>query len=178
MTFNSSKYAVGIFPSREITEQAIEDLKASGFPMHQISVLLKDSENAEPINRENLRENPLNRSERLRANAVQGAAAGGLLTRAGGIAALLLPGTGLILAAESVMAVLLGTTAVAASGGLVGVLRGLFVPEQQAKYYDDRVTHGEYLVGIEGTEAETARAEEILSRWGIQDWNIFARPER
>ncbi|WP_088889925.1 hypothetical protein [Leptolyngbya ohadii] len=74
MTSDQSKYAIGIFPSREITEQAIEELKASGFPMNRVSVLLKDSENAEQTSHEGAKEKTPTRSERIKSNAVQSAA--------------------------------------------------------------------------------------------------------
>ena len=85
---------------------------------------------------------------------------------------------GLALAAESVLTVLLSTTAVAAAGGLVGAFRGWFMTDSQAAYYSDRVTQGKYLVAIEGTDAEIDQAEQILRKWGIEDWQIFSRPTR
>ena len=66
--------------------------------------------------------------------------------------------------------------AVAAAGGLIGALEGWYVPEKQAKFYNDRVSQGDYLVTLEGTESEILTAEKILSRWGIQEWQIFAPP--
>lgn len=109
-------------------------------------------------------------------NTKAGAATGGLLALAGGIAALLIPGIGLPLVAGSVLTVLLGSGAVAGIGGLIGALEGWYIPEKQAKLYSERVSQGDYLVIIEGTESEIHQAEKILSRWGIQEWQIFASP--
>jgi hypothetical protein len=39
--------------------------------------------------------------------------------------------------------------------------------------YNDRVNRGDYLVMVDGTEDEIRRAEAILRRHGIQDWEIF-----
>jgi hypothetical protein len=79
------------------------------------------------------------RSEGVASGAAEGAAAGGLLALAGGIAALLVPGIGLALAAESVLTVLLGSAAVAAAGGLIGALEGWYIPKKQAKFYKEYI---------------------------------------
>ena len=81
-----------------------------------------------------------------------------------------------MLAAESVLTVLLGSAAVAGISGLIGALEGWYIPEKQAALYNDRVSQGDYLVTLEGTESEIRQAEKILSRWGIQEWQIFAPP--
>jgi hypothetical protein len=144
--------------------------------MNKISVLTKDSAAYEKLSSEDKSERTLTRSEGVASGAAEGAAAGGLLALAGGIAALLVPGIGLALAAESVLTVLLGSAAVAAAGGLIGALEGWYIPEKQAKFYNDRVSQGDYLVTLEGTESEICQAEKILSRWNIQEWHIFAPP--
>lgn len=172
MTSNQSKHAAGIFSSREITEQAIKELKESGFAMSRVSVLVKDSDRAEQIGHTET-EGSLSRSQRVTTGAAEGAATGGLLALAGGVAALLIPGIGLALAAESVLTVLLGSSAIAVSGGLLGALRGWFMSDAEAAHYHDRIDQGGYLVAIEGTDAEIRQAEQILSKWDIQDWNVF-----
>jgi hypothetical protein len=50
---------------------------------------------------------------------------------------------------------------------------GLGIPEERAKFYNDRVNHGDYLVMVDGTEDEIRRAEPILSRHGIREWGIY-----
>ncbi|KAB8321267.1 hypothetical protein SD81_002425, partial [Tolypothrix campylonemoides VB511288] len=54
-------------------------------------------------------------------------------------------------------------------GGLVG----LGIPENRAKVYSDRINRGDYLVIVDGTEDEVRRAEPILKRHGIQEFDIF-----
>lgn len=171
-----NKHAIGIFSSCNTVEQALKELRDAGFPMHKIAVLTKDSTGDEKLSSENLSELIPTRSEGVASGATAGAATGGLLTLAGGIAALLIPGIGLALAAESVLTVLLGSATVAGLGGLIGALEGWYIPEKQAKFYNDRVSQGDYLVTLEGTESEIRTAEKILSRWSIQEWQIFAPP--
>lgn len=176
MASTQDKRAIGVFSSSDRAEQALKELRDTGFPMNKISVLTKDSAGDKKFSSENLSKLTFTRSEGVASGATAGAATGGLLALAGGIAALLIPGIGLPLVAESVLTVLLGSGAVAAAGGLVGALEGWYVPEKQAKFYNDRVSQGDYLVTIEGTEPEIRQAEKILSRWGIQEWHIFAPP--
>lgn len=176
MASTQDKHAIGVFSSRNTAEQALQELRDTGFPMNKISVLTKDWASDEQLSNENLSEVTLTRSEGVASGATKGAATGGLLALAGGIAALLIPGIGLPLIAESVLTVLLGSGAVAAAGGLIGALEGWYIPEKQAKLYNDRVSQGNYLVVIEGTESEIRQAEKILSRWDIQEWQIFTPP--
>lgn len=177
MTSQNLKHAIGIFSNRQDVEQALKELKDTGFPMNKLSVLAKDSDRNEQLLSS---EDPIipnvTRSEGVAIGASAGAATGGLLTLAGGIAALLIPGIGLVLAAESVLTVLLGSAAVAGISGLIGALEGWYIPEKQAALYNDRVSQGDYLVTIEATESEIRQAEKILSCWGIQEWQIFAPP--
>jgi hypothetical protein len=52
----------------------------------------------------------------------------------------------------------------------------LGIPDERARFYNDRVTHGDYLVMVDGTEDEIRRADTILNRRGIQEWGIFDAP--
>jgi hypothetical protein len=93
------------------------------------------------------------------------------------LGALAIPGIGPVMAGGA-LATALATTAAggaigAAAGGLTGALVGLGIPEERAKFYNDRVNHGDYLVMVDGTEDEIRRAEAILSRHGIREWGIF-----
>ncbi|UBF29020.1 hypothetical protein K9N68_14975 [Kovacikia minuta CCNUW1] len=52
------------------------------------------------------------------------------------------------------------------------------IPEDRARVYSDRVSRGDYLVMVEGSEEEIHRAESILNRRGIQEWGIYDSPDR
>ena len=176
MDSTQDKHAVGIFSDRNVAEQALKELKDTGFPISKISVFTKDSGGGKELSDENLNKLTFTHSEGLKFGAKAGAATGGLLTLAGGIVALLVPGTGLVLAAESVLTVLIGSAAVAGVGGLLGALEGWYIPQKQAALYNARVSKGDYLIALEGTENDIDRAEKILRRWGIQEWRVFAPP--
>lgn len=68
---------------------------------------------------------------------------------------------------------LLGGGIGAAGGGLVGALIGWGIPEDRAKYYDELVSQGRYIVLMEGTQAEINGAEAILKNRRIQDWGVY-----
>jgi len=95
---------------------------------------------------------------------------GGLLV---GLEALLIPGVGPFLAAGTVATTLAGAGIGAAGGGLIGALTGLGIPEEQAQMYNERISQGDYLVIVDGSEEEIRRAESILNNRGISNWGIY-----
>nr|WP_290227528.1 hypothetical protein [Trichocoleus desertorum] len=58
----------------------------------------------------------------------------------------------------------------------MGALIGYGIPEVQAKVYHDRIHRGEYLVMVEGLEADIRQAEAVFSRWQIHELRIYAAP--
>jgi hypothetical protein len=95
---------------------------------------------------------------------------GGLLV---GLEALLIPGAGPFLAAGTIATTLAGAGIGAAAGGLVGVLTGLGIPEEEARAYGERVSQGEFLVIVDGSEDEINRAGSILRDLDIHNWAIY-----
>lgn len=176
MESSQVKHAIGIISSREVTTRALDELRATGFSMHKISVIAKNAEFDQlPDQRD--KTNPVKRimtpAEGARTGAIAGGATGGLLTLIAGLGVLIIPGFGPVLAVESLLATLLATGATATMGGLVGALQGWFVPETQARLYNEWVSKGEYLVAIEGTADEIRQAEPTLHRWGIREWHVY-----
>ena len=49
----------------------------------------------------------------------------------------------------------------------------LGIPAEQARFYHDRLEHGESMVIVQGTEEELNRVASILNRRNIQDWRIY-----
>ncbi|MBD6618245.1 hypothetical protein FNW02_21060 [Komarekiella sp. 'clone 1'] len=175
MASSQLQHAIGIFHSRKIALQALDELRISGFPMNKISVITKKPQ-LEELDSSDTSDNTMTPAEGARAGGLAGARTGGLLTLVAGLGILLIPDFGPALAVESVLATLLGSGASAAAGGLIGALRGWFLPEEAAQLYNDRVSQGDYLVTIESTEEDIRQAEPILKRWGIQEWRVFDIP--
>jgi hypothetical protein len=169
MASNQLQHGIGTFPSRQRAIQAFNELRKTGFPMQKISVLAKNPDGNEQLGSADMDERAITPVEGARAGVVQGGTTGGLLALIGGLTVLIIPGFGPALAAEPVLATLLGSGAAATAGGLVGALRGWFIPEEQARFYNERVSQRNYLVTVEGTEDEIRQAETVLKRWGIQE---------
>lgn len=172
MASSQLQHAIGIFPYRQYVVQAFDDLRNNGFPMNKISVITKKPKD-EQLDNTDTSESNITPSEGAVMGALASAKAAGLLTLVAGLGVLLIPGFGPALAFESVLVTLLGSGASAATGGLIGALRGWFLPEEAAQLYNDRVFQGEYLVTIEGTEDDIHCAEPVLNRWGVQEWRVF-----
>lgn len=171
-----NKRAIGVFPHRHDAEAAIRELRDAGFPISQISLVGKDADTQSSLGSDNLT-NRTKTDEGAKAGAATGGVLGGLGGLLVGLGALAIPGIGPVIAGGA-LATALATTAAggaigAAAGGLTGALAGLGIPDDRARFYNDRVNRGDYLVMVDGTEDEIRRAETILSRRGIQEWHIF-----
>jgi hypothetical protein len=115
--------------------------------------------------------------EGAKKGATAGGALGGLTGLLVGLGALAIPGIGPVMLggalATALATTLAGGAIGAAAGGLVGALVGLGIPEDRARVYNDRVSRGDYLVIVDGSEDEIRQAETILSHRGIQEWGIY-----
>lgn len=174
MTIQQSLRAVGTFSSRREAEDALHDLRESGFRMDSVSVLAKDAEGGENLAGAQVNENSAGEAkEGAGVGAVTGTVLGGVGGLLIGLEALIIPGIGPFLAAGTLATTLAGAGIGAAAGGLVGALANLGIPEDEARDYNERISEGRYLVTVEGTLEEIERAGEIFQRRGIRDWNIY-----
>jgi uncharacterized protein (TIGR02271 family) len=178
MALTQTKRAIGTFPTRHEAEQALHELKRSGFPMEKVSVIARHSDRAEGTASTVVNEHVGNKADDgAKAGVVSGGALGGLTGLLVGLGILAIPGIGPVMlagAGATVLATALsGTMIGAAAGGLLGGLIGLGIPEKDAKLYSDRVSRGDYLVMVEGTDTDIHHAEQVLKRHTIQDWGIY-----
>jgi hypothetical protein len=182
MTLTNHKRAVGIFSSHQEAEKALNGLRDDGFALNQVSIIAKDPEHRDQSNQiDEKRAQGLTETTHIDEGAKTGAAAGGAV---GGLTGLLIglgtlaiPGVGPIMlagaAATAIATTLAGGAIGTATGGLVGGLIGLGIPEERARVYHDHVARGDYLVMIDGTDADILQAEAILKRRGIREWEIY-----
>ncbi|MBD2539295.1 DUF1269 domain-containing protein [Coleofasciculus sp. FACHB-SPT36] len=171
MVLTQPKRAFGVFSSLQDAEGAIQELKAAGFPMNQVSAINKESEPVSPP--------PASKAqEGTTLGAIAGGAAGSVLGLAlglGTIAAIPVLGPISIIgvAATALATTLTSGVIGATAGGLLGALTGYGIPDEQAAIYNDRIHHGDYFLIVEGTEAEVRQAEAILNRWNVQELRIY-----
>ncbi|MFE1747886.1 general stress protein [Coleofasciculus sp. H7-2] len=179
MTLDQNKRAVGVFSTPEQAEYALNELRDSGFAMNTVSVVARDTTRQDEV--AGVEVNPYRggneAGEAAATGALAGGAVGGLIGILGALSALAIPGVGPVVAGGAIASVLgdalIGGAVGAATGGIVGALMGLGIPEEQAKVYNHRVSQGDYLVIVEGTQDEINRAELILNRQGIQHWGVY-----
>lgn len=181
MVVGLHKRAVGVFSTRRDVEHALHELKNAGFDMNRVSVITRDGERDDIAGAE-VRDRVGDKSDEGAAvGAVSGGAIGGLTGLLVGLGTLAIPGIGPIMlagaAATALATTLAGAGIGAVAGSLLGALIGLGIPEERAKVYDERVQRGQYLVIIDGTDAEIARAEVILRQRGIEEFGIYDHPD-
>jgi hypothetical protein len=156
---------VAVFENRSHADAAIHELEEVGFREDQIGFIVKH-----PGTEENM---ITGESGKMMTgpDAAKGAVSGGILGGiAGAVAALLIPGVGPIIAGGIIIAALSGIALGAAAGGLVGIMMGLDVPEEEAKYYESEFQLGRSVVIVQaGDRARQARA--ILHQHGGYDAN-------
>jgi uncharacterized membrane protein len=167
-----SKMILGIFTDKSHAEHAVEELEGKGYNAKDISIIMRDHKGKVRHNR----------GENVAGGALSGATTGGVL---GGLAGLLIglgtiaiPGVGALLIGGP-LAAALGLTGAAATtvsgavtgalaGGLVGGLIGLGIPEEEAKYYEDRIKEGGILVAIPMRFEDRDEAKAILEEHGAE----------
>ncbi|HHP7232954.1 MAG TPA: general stress protein [Xenococcaceae cyanobacterium] len=174
MATNELRHAIGTFANREDAEYALRELQDAGFNMDKVSVIAKNAEPEERMGGVEVKSTGEQAKGGAAAGATAGAATGGLLGLIGGLGVIALPGVGVAAELGVVLAnTLLGGGIGAAGGGLVGALIGWGIPEDRAKYYDEMISQGRYVILMEGTEAEINGAEAILKNRRIQDWGVY-----
>jgi hypothetical protein len=149
--------------------------------MDKVSVIVRDADRNDDIAGAQVRDRVGNKAdEGAVTGAVAGGALGGLTGLLVGLGALAIPGIGPVMlagaTATAIATTISGGVIGAVSGGIIGALIGLGIPEERARVYNERVTQGEYLVIVDGTDDEIAKAEAIFRQRGIQEFGIYDVP--
>jgi hypothetical protein len=153
------KAVIGIFGVYEQAEQAVAQLRSSGFADEDISVLFPDKK----ASRDFAHEQGTKAPEGAITGAGAGGALGGTLGLLVGIGALAIPGLGPFIAAGPILAALSGAAAGATVGGITGALIGLGIPEIEAKQYENKVKDGNILMSVHVEDGDKRRlAKQIL----------------
>ncbi|NDF11737.1 MAG: hypothetical protein EB060_02840 [Proteobacteria bacterium] len=161
----------GTFSTRAEAESAISSLEARGITPSEIGLMMTDTTHKKMFN------DSVNNDERTAASvkaagsgAVIGSALGGILGGLTAVAAIGVPGLGL-LAAGPVIAILTGAGAGAATGTFAGALIGAGIPDAEANEYEGALRSGKAIVTVHtNDEAKATTAKEIL-----RPYNSFYR---
>jgi len=156
----------GIYPDQLTAEDAVDNLKNSGFRSTDISLLFPDNQGSKDFAHEKHTKAP----EGAVAGGSSGAVIGGALGWLAGVGALAVPGIGPLIAAGPIMGLLGGIGMGGTIGGLMGALIGLGIPEYEAKRYEGRIRRGSILLSAHCDDSDWAkRARNILSQTGAED---------
>jgi uncharacterized protein (TIGR02271 family) len=155
-----ARTAVGYFADQSSADGAFGDLLGLGFSRDEISIIGR--EEAERAHAADADEH---------ATAGSGAALGGLTGLLVGVAAMLVPGIGPLVAVGPIAAALAGAVTGGVTGVVVGGLGGALihagVPEEDARYYEERFRQGGVLMTVHAPDDRSYRqAIQVLSRHG------------
>jgi hypothetical protein len=178
MDMKHERRAVGVFANRLETENALLEIKSSGFPMDNVSVVGRNADTEDRVAGVEVHKSIDNKAdEGAVVGAVTGGALGGITGLLVGLGTLAIPGVGPVLlagAAATALATTLAGTAIGAGGAsLLGALIGLGVPDNDAQVYSDLLEQGYYLVVVDGSETQVRHVGEILIRKGINKWQVY-----
>jgi len=159
---------VGVFETRGQAQQAVNELKSLGFQDDQIGLVARDESSSNTHNgstaKSGLHDDPTGTrwEEGTGIGAIAGAATGTGLGLA--VAAGLLTPLGPVIAGGALIALIASAGAGASVGTIVGGLVGLGVPEEDAKYYENEVQSGRYVVTVHAGK-RAAEVQAIFSRY-------------
>ncbi len=156
---------VAVFDERDDAKDAIDGLKDAGFRGDDIGLVARNQDEAGAVSHET--------GTKAGQGAATGAVAGGLLGGLGGfltgLGALAIPVVGPVIAAGAFATALVGAAAGAGIGAIAGALVGMGIPEEEAKWYDERVRAGGWLVSV-NAQGRYDDARSILRDYGGKDY--------
>ncbi len=159
------KTVIGSFDSFESASRASADLVAAGFLQSDINLVSNNV--ARNIDQ------PDADADTDSSTTTTGAVAGGAIGGAAGLAVslmgLAIPGIGPILAAGPIVAALAGAGAGAVTGGLLGSLTDMGVPESEAHSYAEAIRRGGSLVTVKVDSTRVEEAERLMRRNDVVD---------
>ncbi|QUY45874.1 DUF1269 domain-containing protein (plasmid) [Acaryochloris sp. 'Moss Beach'] len=169
------RQAIGILANRSDIEQALQVLKDNEFPMEQVSVIAQDSELEDDV------PPSVEIQSQIKSPVKKGAATGGTVGAISGLlvglGTIAIPGLGPVMLAGVTATTLMTSILGAATGGLIGALVRMRIPEKDAAVYNNFVAKGYYILLVEGIMEEIQNAETILTSQEIQEWKVFFKPE-
>lgn len=147
-----------LFNDRESADRAYNSVTERGYDRSEVNVVMSDA-----TRQKHFQENPITYNE-LGNKAADGAGIGGVIGGAiGAVAAavavvgtsLAIPGLGIVIAGPAVAAIA-GLGAGGFTGGVVGALIGLGIPEERVKHYQSGIDEGGILMGVKPKSDEDA----------------------
>ncbi|MEH1903907.1 general stress protein [Nostoc sp.] len=177
MTLEKERRTIGVFARCSDAQLALQELKASNFPMHKVSLIARDAEEQNDIASVEVKDSTGNTSSQEAAGDITSGALEGLTSLLVGLVLWVIPNIGRVILAGSQATATTTTLAHGAinatAGALHGVLLGLGIPKEQAQGYSDLVCKGYSLVIVAGIDIEIRLAKRIFNRRDIQQWGVY-----
>jgi len=153
-----ARTAVGYFRDRAQADAAYDELMARGFDRDDVSVVGRGREGGKGLHDDD------------HVSAGEGAAVGGITGLLLGAAAMLIPGIGPLVAVGPLSAALAGALTGGVTGAVVGGITSALVdagvPEDEARYYDERMRSGGVLMTVRADDTRCADARMAMERHG------------
>ncbi len=169
MTLEKERRTIGVFARCSDAELALQELKASNFPMHKVSVFARNAEEQNDIAGVEAKDSTGNTFSEDAARILTGDTLGGLAGLLVGLVVWVIPGINRVILAGAEATAIATTLA----NGLRGLLLSLGIPQEQAQVYSDLVYKGYYLVIVTGIDIEIRVAKRIFNSRDIQQSGIY-----
>jgi hypothetical protein len=158
MASTTRSVAVGIFENKTDAQNAVEELRRAGFRDDQIGVAARSQNIQDEVRKaQTAGSDETHVEEGATIGAMSGAGVGALWGLA--VAAGVMPPLGPVIAGGALAAILASAVLGAAAGGLVGVLVGWGIPEDEARLYEEDLRAGHVLVAVRAN----GRSQEAIS---------------
>ncbi|MEH2074478.1 MAG: hypothetical protein V7K57_08800 [Nostoc sp.] len=164
MTLDKERITVGVFARCSDAQLALQELKASNFPMHKVSVIARNVEEQSDIAGVEVKERTSNTSGQDVDEVFNSGALGDLSGLLVGLVLWVIPGIGRVMIAGAEATSIATTLA----GGLPSIFLNLGIPKEEARGYSDLVCKSYYLLIVTGIDIEIRLAKRIFSRRDIQ----------
>jgi hypothetical protein len=164
MTLEKKRITIGVFAKCSDVQLALQELKASNFPMHKVSVIARNVEERSDIAGVEFQE----RTSNISAPEVAGAFKGGALDDFSSLLVRVIPGVGKVTLAGVEAAAI----ATSLTEGLPSIFLSFGIPKEQAQNYSNLVCKGYYLLIVTGIDIEIYLAQRIFNRRDIQEGDV------
>jgi hypothetical protein len=143
------RLVTGLFRDRDSAERAYQALEGRGYQRDDLNVLMTDETRKKYFADDNAPKTELGTKalEGAGVGAGVGAVTGGVIAAVVAAATIAIPGVGLVVAGP-IAAALAGAGAGSVAGGAIGALVGAGIPEERAQHYQNGLSEGGIVLGV------------------------------
>lgn len=150
---------IAIYDDHEKAVNAIKILGENDFPMGKVSLIGKAEVIDNHIHVQSLK-------SAKNAPAIIGAGAGLLVGALSGLGVFVIPGFGFLYGAGAIIGAIGGFDIGVITGGITSLLAEIGIKKDKIVTYQEHLNEGKFMIVIDGTDEEVAKAENILHTEG------------